>query len=172
MKFRKTFNISVLEKSNTKITLSAYASAYDLSGKGGAGEKEVEPPPLPPGFPVTVDDALRQCSVSCGHIPKDFTMHCHDKAVSRGGEDSHKVPIRDFGAYVRTQWKYEQNRTGEQASNGKSSLPAWRQLQHLQDAIDSHPANRESVHHRDDCTQSQKDDLRAKRKALAELKAA
>jgi hypothetical protein len=77
-------------------------------GLEGAGRK---------GFPVTIDDALAQCSIAAGYVPKEFVMHCFDKAESRGGCDDKEIPIGNFAAYVRTQWKYEQDRKGREDAN-------------------------------------------------------
>lgn len=112
MKFHKTFNSSHLENSNRNITLSAsaYASASDSDplGKGDARGK---------GFPVTVDDALAQCALVA--VPPEFVSHCFDKGASRGGVDARNCEIRDFPAYVRTEWRYQQDRKGrEAATNG------------------------------------------------------
>lgn len=60
------------------------------------------------GYPVTVDDAIKQCSFDA--VPKEFILHCYDKAESRAGCDSQGIPIANFPAYVRTQWKYERER--------------------------------------------------------------
>lgn len=91
---------------------SAYASASDsASGKGGVGEREVEPPPLPPGFPPTVDDALLQCEMVA--VPKEFVMQAWAKAHGRGGEDAKGRPIRNFPSTVLWEFGLERNRLGE-----------------------------------------------------------
>ncbi len=89
---------------------SAYASDQ---GKGMQGERD-----RPPRYPVTVDDAIRQCSLRA--IPKDFVMHCFDKAESRGGCDGKQIPIADFAAYVGTEWKYEQDRIGRENAHAQA----------------------------------------------------
>lgn len=73
------------------------------------------------GFPVTVDDALAQCDRTA--VPKEFIMHCFDKGTSRGGLDAKDCGIMDFPAYVRTQWKYEQDRIGREKTFGPTGKP-------------------------------------------------
>lgn len=66
------------------------------------------------GFPVTVDDAIRQCSLIA--VPPSHITHCFDKAASRGGKDARGVEVEDFPAYVRTEWKYHLDREGRSKS--------------------------------------------------------
>lgn len=93
-----------------------------LTNKGKEGTKDHTLPAveLPRGFPPTLDDALRLTAIACGHVPKEFIMGTHDKALSRGGRDDKDVPIRDFGAYVRSCWKYEQERKAKHANQPSS----------------------------------------------------
>lgn len=68
------------------------------------------------GFPVTPDDAIAQCGLQMN--TRDFILQCYDKGASRGGLDAKGQEIRDFPAYVRISWKYEQDRIGrEQNAN-------------------------------------------------------
>lgn len=67
------------------------------------------------GFPVTVDDALAQCSLVA--VPREFVMHCYDRGASRGGRDAKDCEIRDFPAFVRISWKYEQDRIGRERAS-------------------------------------------------------
>src|SRR4051812_43291160 len=53
--------------------VGSVGKAESEKGSEGAGRK---------GFPVTVDDALAQCSIAAGHVPKEYVMHCFDKAES------------------------------------------------------------------------------------------
>lgn len=78
---------------------SASASASVLLGNGGQGGR---------GFPGTIDDAIQQCCMVA--VPKEFVMQCFDKGESRGGKDARGLEIHNFPAYVRTEWKYEQDR--------------------------------------------------------------
>lgn len=88
-----------------------------------------EPSPTPsppvrargPGIPITVDDAIAQCVLVA--VPKEFVMHCFDKLESRGGGDGGGVAIQNFPAYVRTQWKYEQDYKGRYANNRQNNKP-------------------------------------------------
>lgn len=43
-------------------------------------------------------------------------MACYDKALSRGGKDSREIPIENFPAYCRTEFKYERSRKNEPAA--------------------------------------------------------
>lgn len=86
----------------------------------GAGER---------GFPGTIDSAVLQCSLLA--IPREFVMHCFDKADSRGGLDARKIEIDNFPAHVRTEWKYEQDRIGREKSNGGTTADKHDRKEHL-----------------------------------------
>jgi len=73
-------------------------------------------------FPTTIDDAIEQCGMVA--IPKEFVMHCFDKGFSRGGLDSRQIPIVNFPAHVRTEWKYEQERKYKNKLLSKNGMPS------------------------------------------------
>lgn len=104
-------NVTLCNADVTPLYASAYASPYQ--DKGVQGEKE-----RPPRYPLTVDSAVQQCSL-CS-VPREFVMHCYDKAESRGGCDSKEIPIADFPAHVRTEWRYEQNRVGRDQAQAEA----------------------------------------------------
>lgn len=82
--------------------------------KGTETQIEVE---LPPGFPDTIDSALRAADfVGC---PKIFTNDVWNKAVGRGGRDSKDVIIRSWRHYLAREWAYEQQRQALDKRNGK-----------------------------------------------------
>jgi hypothetical protein len=86
---------------------------------------------------VTIDDAIQQCALVA--VAKEFVMQCFDKGASRGGKDAKEVPISDFPAYVRTEWRYEQNRRGEQRSLGARPAPKPRSAASLLDRSNEKP---------------------------------
>lgn len=78
-------------------------------GKGGAGERAAVE--LPPGFPKTVDDAVKQAEfVGCGAL---FATTTWNMAMSRNGCDARGQPIRSFRHHLAAMWAYDQSRAGE-----------------------------------------------------------
>lgn len=71
---------------------------------------------LPSGFPKTEADAVTAANFV--GVPPDFAVKVYDKAVSRGGRDGRDIPVRNFGGYLRVEWKYEQDRVGKEKRNG------------------------------------------------------
>ena len=51
-----------------------------------------------------------------------------------------------------------------------STMPVWKKIQVLEDKIEKHPANRESVYSRSNPTSEQKADFKELKKRLRELK--
>jgi len=77
----------------------------DASKCGRGEERQVQ---LPPGFPkneaeATVHAAFAGC-------PDDFAAKTYNKAMQRGGRDSHDVPIRSWRHHLKTEYVYEQER--------------------------------------------------------------
>lgn len=86
------------------------------------GEESIEhcssiAPSMARRYPSDVEEAKRMQPVS-SVIPEDFVVQCYDKAESRSGHDAKNIPIGDFNAYVRTEWKYEQDRIRTQKHQG------------------------------------------------------
>jgi uncharacterized protein YdaU (DUF1376 family) len=80
------------------------------------------PVELPPGFPVTVGDAIRAC-MTCG-LSVDFITKTWDKAMGRGGRDSKDVPIRIWPNYAKSEWKYEQDHNARNSHKNNNSTHA------------------------------------------------
>lgn len=68
-----------------------------------------------PSFPKTAKDAITAGNFLC--IPAQFSEDTYHKARSRGGRDAKDVLIRDFGGYLRTEWKYERQRIEREKQN-------------------------------------------------------
>lgn len=92
-------------------------------GTGAGGERNPEPPiEPPPGFPRTLAAAQAQAAnVGC---PAEFIEKTWSKALSRGGRDARDVPIRNWRAYLATEWSYERERMHKQ--NGSPRHPVHR----------------------------------------------
>lgn len=63
---------------------------------------------LPAGFPETVDDAVRRCSMIGCDVA--FITAVWNQAMSRNGRDSKDLPIRRWQNHVSAQWSYQQSR--------------------------------------------------------------
>jgi hypothetical protein len=74
-------------------------------------------------FPKTEADAVTIGNMNA--VPADFARHTYDKALSRGGCDAKGQPVRNFGAYLRTEWKYERQRMEKEKTNGSNQRSAW-----------------------------------------------
>jgi hypothetical protein len=79
--------------------------------------EQTEPVARGKGFPVTIDDAVKQCALV--PVPKEFVMQCFSKADSRGGKDAKGIEIARFSSYVLIEWKYELDRKGREKASGK-----------------------------------------------------
>jgi hypothetical protein len=86
-------------------------------GIGGVGGFDA-PVEMPAGFPKTEEEAKRFASMLC--IPEKFIVDTWNKAYGRGGRDSNDVPVRKFQGYVKTEWKYEQDRKEREKHNGNN----------------------------------------------------
>lgn len=73
---------------------------------------------LPPGFPKSEQDAIARC-MAIG-VTDDFARDTYHKALSRGGKDAREVPIHVWPSYVKTEWKYQQNRTEEKKHENRN----------------------------------------------------
>lgn len=126
---------------------------------------------LPEKFPKTVSDALTVAEMQC--IPKEFAEGIYDLACSRGGLDNHGQVIRDFGAYLRSQFRFKRNGDGEAKAKAASaqSTPIWKQIQILEAQIAEHGANQNFIRYSAaTCTEAMRADLKQKRDRLKELK--
>jgi len=81
------------------------------------------------GYPVTVDDAIRQC-FAVG-ATASFVTHCFNKAESRGGKDGRGLEIQSFPSYVATELKYERDRQGKESSATNDSSDYWKNSKQL-----------------------------------------
>lgn len=82
------------------------------------GSESLRPPASSKGFPSSIDYALTQCSLDA--IPNEFVMACYDKALSRGGKDARGLPVENFPAYCRTEFKYERERLEKDKQSGRN----------------------------------------------------
>ncbi len=98
------------QKANLTDTVTVIDTSKSVLRDRGAGGRVV---------PVTVDDAVNQCCMI--GVPKEFIMHCFDKIESRGGTDAQGISIENFPAYVKTQFKYEQERQHKEMLAQKQS---------------------------------------------------
>lgn len=72
---------------------------------------------LPEGFPKTEQEAKEHCPFI--GVTEEFACKVWHLAYSRGGKDSHEVPIRNFRSYLKTQDTYDKERKAD--TNGKHS---------------------------------------------------
>ena len=97
---------------------SGVPSPKNIYINNNKGEQPVE---LPVGFPATKEAAVAHAAfVGC---PPAFAEQTWNKAVSRGGHDAQNVPIRNFRAYLATQWSYEQNRQNKERLAPRTAHP-------------------------------------------------
>jgi hypothetical protein len=75
----------------------------------------------PEGFPTTESEAIEGASLVA--VPPSFVTDTWHKANSRGGRDAKGNPIVNFNSYLRTEWKYEQNRIGERNGHADAEKP-------------------------------------------------
>lgn len=85
---------------------SGPTEANQSAGGGKQDRGQTEPHP---SFPKTAEEA-NGASFVIG-CPREFAVKSWDKARSRGGRDAKDIPIRDWSAYLATEWRYEQERT-------------------------------------------------------------
>lgn len=82
-------------------------------------------------FPESSQEAVKQCALEA--LPPEFVVSCYDKAASRGGLDAKSIPIADFRAYCRTEWKYERERRFKEGPPSAVKKPSEQEmLRHAQ----------------------------------------
>lgn len=75
---------------------------------------------LPHNFPVTVDDAVMQCSM-VGADPV-FITRLYNSAMSKHGKDGAGQPITSFRHYVAKHWPNEVSKRHESSISGNGNL--------------------------------------------------
>lgn len=158
------------------VTLHAlpFVSVSGSVQKGGTGGNETEAQvDFPPGFPATVIEAIRVSSTL--GLPEQFVIDTWNKAAGRGGRDARDVPIRRWVNYLQTEYGYAKSRNGETAAanakgNSVGNMPLGLQVQALQEAIDQHPANKQSVYFTAQSTDLDRAALKTMREKLRKLK--
>jgi len=78
--------------------------------------REVE---LPAHFPKSAEDAAEAGKFE--NVPREFAIKTWNKAASRGGRDARDVPIRNFRAYLQTEWAYERERMAKTRKHPESN---------------------------------------------------
>jgi len=118
-----------------------------------------------PEHPSTEDEAATVCANS--GVPPDFAKMVFSKWFERQGRDGAGVDVR-FLDHVVGRWTREgaawRNGTHNGKTNGKvvTIHPSY-QLKAVEDEIARHPANRESLQYRQDCSSKDKSDLKVLR---------
>lgn len=107
--------ISGTSPSSSSSTASNTGTSPSPSSSSGIGD-------LPAGFPTSEKEATE----AGGILPKEFVLKIWNKAMGRGGRDSHDIPIRNFKAYLATENCYANDRLA--GTNGQPTANATAEL--------------------------------------------
>lgn len=158
----------------------------DFPEKEEKSQEKVNPPflsyPKPEPKPV-LSTPEPGCSTSeipsLEEVLKEADMRGILKQTAEGFFNYHQGNNTWFNQYnrlinwrdkLRTWATNERSKGGK--VNGESVPPDWKQIQILEECISSHIANKESTSYNHNCTQSDRDDLKEKRRILRDLKEA
>jgi len=89
-----------------------------------------------PSFPKSHTEAVENAPFHLQEVEAEFVKATWNKAMSRGGRDGRDIPIRNWGSFVATEWKYEQERREKlkQDRTGAAQQP-WAQIKNLEAMI-------------------------------------
>lgn len=135
-----------------------------------SGNREPGSSPHCSDFEITIEHVLNwlsQWKTSGADYTEEEAKSAY-LAMQASGWMWGKNPVHDPRAAIERQ--IQTDRKNNTSRNGNGALPAWRQLEALDEQISQHVANPQSAYHNKNCTEADRADLRSKRIKLRELK--